>query len=481
MSTVVSAMSTEPAAPCFALELMRRTGLASGTLYASLVHLERAGWVTSAWDDARPNGTRRRRYALTTPGSASETVIGITAETGARRLTAHAGKVLTPAGWLVAAVIAAVQTTNVLSRPASRRLPDLGVYMGAVTDLRHGHSLYGFVTAGGAPFTYPPFAGLVFWPLTFIARAPLQVVWTVATVATVAVLAVVAARATGVSAPLVAVALILSAPVSSDMRFGQVSLGLAVLVTIDVVALRAKRCQGVMVGIAAAIKLTPLIFIPLLWRAGQRRAAFTATATFAACALLAYAILPADSRRFWGVAMWHVERLGYITSAANQSLDGAMMRLGLTDPARSLAVLVAATAVVAFALRRARWSARSGDWMSAVVIVGAASVVVSPVSWTHHQVWLVMAALLPVSGSLRVRTAWACAVLLVMTLPVTTVGTAVGWPLLEDARLVVAVCVACVVPLVASTHLLTGGRSDPCRSRALRSATGEVVPRLLPQ
>ena len=185
-------------------------------------------------------------------------------------------------------------------------------------------------------------------------------------------------------------------------------------------------------------ELTPLIVIPMLWLAGRRRAAATAAGTFAGCAAAALVVLPGDSWRFWTAEVFHVSRLGYITSVGNQSLNGALMRLDLAAPARSLLVLAIGGAVAALALHRAARSARAGDWLTAMTVVGAASVVLSPVSWTHHQIWLVLAALLPVRNR-----AWAVVVLAVMLLPV----TALGPPLFSEARLLLAVAIAALVPL----------------------------------
>jgi alpha-1,2-mannosyltransferase len=69
------------------------------------------------------------------------------------------------ARWVPAALVGGVTAYGALTRPAPTRLPDLGVYLGAVEGLRQGSSLYDFVSAADAPFTYPPFAGLLFWPL----------------------------------------------------------------------------------------------------------------------------------------------------------------------------------------------------------------------------------------------------------------------------------------------------------------------------
>jgi alpha-1,2-mannosyltransferase len=434
------------------LDLMRDTGMTSGALYPTLVRLERAGLVES-----RPAGPGRRIYLLTADGVTRLEPLP-RAETRRARGTRW---------WLPALVVAAIESMAALSRPAGDRLADLGVYVDAVTGLRHGASLYDFVSAQDAPFTYPPFAGLVFWPLTFAPTPALRLGWTGATLATVVALSVLLARTADPPwrhrAPVIAAVLFESAPVSSDLRFGQVSVGLAALVALDLLALRGWRHHGALIGVAAAVKLTPLIFIPLLWFAGRRRAATVAAGTFAACGVLGWIALPADSRRFWGTELWHVDRLGHITSTGNQSLHGALLRLGVDGPAGSLLVLVVAGSAAAIALRRAARSGRRGDWLSAVTVVGAASTVLSPVSWTHHQLWTVLGAMLPVRGPARARLAWRVSVLGVMILPVAAAGGP-GW---GNARLLAAVAVACVVPLrepvapapTSSRRTCRGGRA----------------------
>ncbi|MFI5936914.1 glycosyltransferase 87 family protein [Actinoplanes sp. NPDC051494] len=352
--------------------------------------------------------------------------------------------------WLPAVVAALLTAWAALSRPAAIRLSDLGVYAGAVDGLRHGASLYDFISAGNAPFTYPPFAGLVFLPLAGAPALPLRIGWTIATLTTVFLLAGLLARRIRpgftVLAPVAAVVLMVSAPVSSTVKYGQVSLFLAAMITVDVLLLRHHRAHGVLIGLAAAIKLTPLIFIPMLWFAGRRRAALVATATFAGCGAFAALVLPGDSWRFWTSEVSHVSRLGYITGVGNQSLNGALMRFDVATPARSMIALVAGGAIAAVALWHAARLARRDDWVSALVITGAAGIVLSPVSWTHHQFWLVLAAALPVRG--RARLLWPVLVLAVMLLPV----TALGPPLWSNLRLVLAITVAVVIPFLLTTR-----------------------------
>jgi alpha-1,2-mannosyltransferase len=378
--------------------------------------------------------------------------------------------------WAAAAVVAAVIAAAALSRPAGVRLSDLAVYLGATAGLEHGASLYDFIR-GNAPFTYPPFAGLLLRPLTPLPTLPLQVAWSLATVATVAGLAVLVARSAGLAqrAGLLALVLMLSAPVSSDLKYGQASLFLAGLIVVDVLTLRRTRWAGALIGVAAAVKLTPLIFIPMLWLAGRRAAAVTATATFAGCAAIGAIHLPGDSWRFWTDEVFRVDRLGYITSAGNQSLNGALLRFQIGPDVRPVLVAVIGGAIAAIALWRAGRLARDGEWLAATIVAGAASVVLSPVSWTHHQIWLVLAVLLPVRGPGWARRAWTLVVLGVMLLPV----TALGPPLWSNARLLLAIAVAVAVPAVGRTRAARPPSPTAApRSRTPGAAHGERLGRL---
>ncbi|MGW4212956.1 helix-turn-helix transcriptional regulator [Lentzea sp. NPDC004789] len=57
--------------PRWGLEIIKLTGRPSGSVYPLLDRLERAGWVTSEWDDdAERRGPRRRMYRLTAEGAA---------------------------------------------------------------------------------------------------------------------------------------------------------------------------------------------------------------------------------------------------------------------------------------------------------------------------------------------------------------------------------------------------------------------------
>ncbi|GAA2521905.1 glycosyltransferase 87 family protein [Pilimelia columellifera] len=381
----------------------------------------------------------------------------------ARRMLADDRRTALLARWLwaVAGVAFAVHTTVTLLRPARQQMSDLGVYIGSVNSWLSGRSLYDFAAVDGAPFTYPPFAGVLFLPTALLPAPVTRVLWLTATAAAIVALSLMAGRRlapVGVPPALAgaatAAALALSAPVSSNVRFGQVSVLLVALVLADVAGVLPRPLRGVGVGVAAAVKLTPIIFIlgfvvvrrwrPLAWRAA---------ATFVVATAVTWWALPAESERFWLVELWHVERIGNLASTANQSLNGALLRLGLTDQVRVPTLAALGAVALALALARARRLAGQGRELPAMVVLGAASLVLSPVSWTHHGAWLVLAAGL--AAAARWRWWWTASTLAVMTLPVATIP----FPPFSEARLLLAAAVAVALPL--GTHV---GRGRECQA-----------------
>jgi DNA-binding PadR family transcriptional regulator len=69
VARVLRVFLEDPTAPCYGLELMKATGLPSGSLYPVLARLERAGWVRSVREQIDPvaEGRPARRYYELTP------------------------------------------------------------------------------------------------------------------------------------------------------------------------------------------------------------------------------------------------------------------------------------------------------------------------------------------------------------------------------------------------------------------------------
>lgn len=325
------------------------------------------------------------------------------------------------AGLVVFAALAGWLVVSQLTATPSQRLVDLDVYRNAGTSVLHGRDLYGYLShpPQRLPFTYPPFAALLAVPLAWLPFDVAGILWTLGELAcTVGLTAIGFGRLLrdkrtsrwwplllGLLAGLMQLAL----PLRDEVKFGQVDELLALLVVIDCLKVRGKA-SGVLVGIAAAVKLTPAAFVVYLFVRGRYRAAATAAATFAACTLAAAALLPHDSNRYWTDALFHTERLRSNAGTSNQSLRGMWLRaLPGHSHAVTAAWLLSAAVVAVIGLWRARTASRRGDEVAAVAFVGLTAVLVSPVSWIHHLVWLplVLGVLLDTG---RPRWRWAAAI-----------------------------------------------------------------------
>jgi alpha-1,2-mannosyltransferase len=260
---------------------------------------------------------------------------------------------------------------------------DSAVYRAGGIAVLRGEPLYGHLSAlpGWAPelpFTYPPFAALLFTPF---AALPVQWCWgLVAMTAAPALALALRPYAPGATAVLVAFGL---QPVWQTVGLGQLNLVLMALVVVDVLRRRGSA-GGVLIGLAAAVKLIPLIFVGHLLLTGRRADAVRALATFAGATVLGAVLLPADSARYWTSALFNdhfAQMKGWV---GNQSWAGFAAR---TAPGQAWLPVVAAV-VVAGAAFAVRWRHRAGDERGALLVTAGCALLVSPISWTHHWVWI---------------------------------------------------------------------------------------------
>jgi alpha-1,2-mannosyltransferase len=199
---------------------------------------------------------------------------------------------------------------------------------------------------------------------------------------------------------LVGTLLLLSEPVYDNLLNGQLSLLVLTLAFLDAAGVLPRKWQGTLVGLAAAFKLTPLIFFPYYLITRQWRQAGVATASFAAATGLGFALFPNDSLYFWT----HTDSSGRLGTdrMLNLSVLGSLSRW-MADPAQAKLVWYGLALVLGLAaLWRAWRHFRRGEQVEAALVVGCASVAISPISWPHYQIWLVLAGVwLLISGSRR--------------------------------------------------------------------------------
>ncbi|OIK02423.1 hypothetical protein BIV25_02135 [Streptomyces sp. MUSC 14] len=359
--------------------------------------------------------------------------------------------------WAVAAILAVRQVAAVLSTPSGERLTDLETWAGPHGVLHVDGSIY-----DSTRFTGTPFGGLVLKPLTRSAEAALGWGWTFGTLLLVVVLGLVVARALPhpvsrrtslLAAPVAISLLMLSLPVRNALWLGQASILPVLLVLLGLFAVRGERACGLCIGLAAAFQPTLLLFAPLVWFTGRRRAALSTAGTFAALTALAWAALPHDSYAYWVHHMAGAGLGGKADALGNQSLHGALLRLGVSGWPEIAVFLVLASAVAAVAMRRAVHYAADGQLLLSVGITGCAVVTVSPTAWQYQLLWVLLAVVGRVGRKASDRYVWPVAVVLVTTLPATMMlpNMPVLYPLRDNLVLLAALAAATAVPFLSRT------------------------------
>lgn len=296
--------------------------------------------------------------------------------------------------------------------PWKPKQADLEVYLRAGRALVAGGDVYNLPDS--LPFLYPPFAAILAVPLTWVSHGLLQAAWAVANALTVVAilhrLGLSGWRLSLISAAAIRVV----EPINQTVAFGQLGAFLVGLVLLDLVPgprfipgpRRPGRTrwlpEGVLVGLATAIKLTPGLFFVYLLAIRRFKAAAVAIGTMIAASLLALVLAPRTSLTFW-IRLAHGDSgLGdSIIYLLNQSVIGATTRIfGYNVVGNGIGLVLAVIAAVLGVLAAVRWH-RRGDEAMAVTICGIATLLASPVSWSHHFVWIAPFGLL-----LATRTAW---------------------------------------------------------------------------
>jgi alpha-1,2-mannosyltransferase len=180
-------------------------------------------------------------------------------------------------------------------------------------------------------------------------------------------------------------------PVRLTLSFGQINLLLLFFVVADCLLPRTRWPRGLLIGVAAAVKLTPAAFVLFFAAHRQWHPVLAAVAGFTAVTLVAWVVAPGETPAYLATVIGDPGRLGGLTYTGNQSLNGFLHRLGL-DPTLTAALwLGSALVVVALGWRAVRAARTAGDDLAALVAAAAVGLLVSPVSWSHHWVWAAVA------------------------------------------------------------------------------------------
>jgi len=253
---------------------------------------------------------------------------------------------------------------------------DLQVYVYAVKDMLAGHDIYATQTPfWNLYFIYPPVAAVLMWFLAWGPYVMWQVVWTLGLVwAQQSVL-----RRWGVNTMLMALVVADLLPdVPAEGSSGLSSAG------------RWRRIpRGTLIGLAAAIKLTPALFVIFAFLIGRRRMALAAVLSFLGFTAVGAIFQFHQTVEFWGGLSGGRTRTASPLYAGNQSLLGVFFRVADSSRTTTLVGLAVAGLVALLATLVAAYWWRHGQQAFAVGLVGLATCLASPLSWTHHYVWIV--------------------------------------------------------------------------------------------
>lgn len=295
---------------------------------------------------------------------------------------------------------------------------DLNYYRTAVLTVIDGSkSMY-------EAMAYPPFAYLLLWWLANTPPVLAAQLWAVASlILLIAMAAVLTAKAMDVRGQdwhtarwelasrtaLATLMLCVSMPVYSQITCGQLSLLVIALPLFDLAGVLPKRFGGILVGLAAAIKVTPMIFSIYYLVTGQYRKAANAGGAFVVFTAIGAIFFPAQTWEYW-------TRLG----STGQDIDpllsdnwGIRSMLARISPALAQPTWLWAglgLLLMALALWRARVAFRRGDRLEAGLIVAAAAIVVPPNALPHYFTWLPLIGIWLISTARRRGVVVGCAI-----------------------------------------------------------------------
>ena len=245
------------------------------------------------------------------------------------------------------------------------------------------------------PFTYPPFAALVFLPFAFL---PLEVGKAIMVLGTTAAAWWLSAtiynyaQTSGRALPLqgrlgrtgtiavLTIVVMLCGPWRRTFHLMQINPLIMALILADFVRPATRVPRGVLVGIAGGLKLTPLVFGLILLVRRDWKGIAALGATFLATIAVGFILLPNEAPQFWFSAISDPSRVGDINFVDNISIQGWLMHFGLKGTALKLgfyalaALSIALVAVLLYQLER------RGKTLAQVAVTGTLMVALSPIS-----------------------------------------------------------------------------------------------------
>ncbi|MFB1297754.1 mannosyltransferase [Mycobacterium sp. pW049] len=295
--------------------------------------------------------------------------------------------------------------------PNGANFVDLHVYVGGAAELDGPGTLYEYVYGDQTPdfplpFTYPPFAAVVFFPLHLLPFGLVAFAWQVGIMAALYGVVRLSQRLLGGGDRRVAMLWtavgIWTEPLRSTFDYGQVNV-LLVLAILYAVHTSKWWLSGLLVGLAAGVKLTPAV--AGLYFVGARRWAavlFSAVVFFLTIGVSAL-LVSGQTRYYFTELLGDADRVGPVGTSFNQSWRGGISRILGHDAGYGPVVLIGVAVTALLALLAWRAIGGATDKLGGIVVVQLFGLLLSPISWTHHWVWLIPLMIWLLHGPLRAQ------------------------------------------------------------------------------
>ena len=306
---------------------------------------------------------------------------------------------------LLGVVLGAINLGESLHLAVNETLLDVGVFRDAGAAFVNGDPLYeGFPTRSGFAFIYPPFAALLFVPLTWVPEVTMDIMWNCSIIAALFGIMAMACHRLNLrpwwawAAALTGFATCLDT-VYSNLYYGQINIFLVFLVAADVLSYTPKAVRGLGIGIAAGIKLTPAAYGVIFlvrkdWWSVARSAGF-----FLLTVLIGAAFRPRESIYFWTEEFFATDRGGDVFYPPNQGLGGMLSRglvdAGIVEKLAPFILLVFAAATIFIAYRLEQ----RGRSVEALLVVVLGISLGGPFAVSHH--WAGIVLVLPLIFAVR--------------------------------------------------------------------------------
>lgn len=306
---------------------------------------------------------------------------------------------------VLGALIGAANLGHSFQTIAEATLLDVGVFRDAGQALVSGDPLYeGFPSRSGYAFIYPPFAALLFVPLTWLPEVAMDVAWNTAIIAAIFAIMATASHRLNLrpwwawAIGLTGFATLLDT-VYTNLYYGQINVFLILLVALDVFGFTPKYLRGIGIGVAAGIKITPAAYAVIFLVRKDWRGVLQSAGYFLLTAIIGFILRPKESVYFWTEEFFATDRGGGITYPPNQGIGGMLSR-GIVPAhimeALSPVILLLFAAASIFVAYRLEQSGRKVESLL-VVVLGIA--LGGPFAVSHHWVGIVL--ILPLIVAVR--------------------------------------------------------------------------------